>query len=166
MCHQFGLPQLIFGGERREESGIDPARWVQGQAGRKCLLHALQILVVATQMPMGVAHDVYLAGAIFTAASIFASFALSGVSKISIPVSIDWDTALMVGLEEKPDNERDYNVTCFLKGQFDRLTENVEVHNLVYDLSSLRILLRGLSLQWGVMQEMEKVVGAWIVHCV
>jgi hypothetical protein len=175
MCYQYGINQHIFGGEKRMEYGIDPHHWVHGLAARKSLLHALQIQSIATQMPLGAAHDLHLAGALFAAATTFSSFALTGTSKVVIPLSIDWDTVLTWEPEELPEKstatrtQNTYGTVLFLQGNCNLLKgdcEVSEIRNLSYDLSSLRLLLRALSLQWGVAQEMEGVVEAWILRCV
>lgn len=171
MCEQHNITQNIFGGVKRKEHDVDPNRWTRGSPAHKCLLHALQIQKIASQMPLGVAHDVYLPGALFAAASTYSSFALNGVSKILIPNSIDWDTVLFLGLDDQlasvhpTENEGTHNTLMFLAADYDSLGAGCEMRNLSYELSSIRILLRGLSLQWGVTQEMERVVEAWAARC-
>ncbi|KAJ5831904.1 hypothetical protein N7474_000215 [Penicillium riverlandense] len=164
MCDQLGIPQGIFGGEKRLESAVDPARWVQSLAGRKGLLHALQIQLVASQMPLGLAHDVYLPGALFAAASTYGSFALAGISKVRLPGVVDWDVVL--GLEEEM-GKVDSRTRDFLEGKLGRMAgeRDCEMRNLLYELSSLRILLGSLSIQWGVTREMEEVIEAWELRC-
>jgi hypothetical protein len=170
MCYQFGITQHIFGGAKRPESGISPAGWVQSLAGRKCLLHSVAIQEIASQMPLGVAHDVYLAGGLFAAAATYSSFALAAAVKTTIPSSIDWDAVLMSGFEELSLNgagpESTRNTVQFVRGVLDPHGSDREIHNLSYDLTSIKILLRGMSLQWGVAREMEEVVDAWTQHCV
>lgn len=171
MCYQYNITQNIFGGEKRVESEINPHGWVESKVARKCLLHALEIEQIAAQIPLGVAHDVYLAGAIFAAATTFTSFTLTGVSKVLVPASVNWD-AVLGCLPEQPSsgnmaasNAAACVTTSFLEHGLHHLKNDCETHNLVYDLSSLRIFLRSLSLQWGVAKEMEEVVEAWTLRC-
>ncbi|KAJ5611117.1 hypothetical protein N7510_007836 [Penicillium lagena] len=172
MCYKYDIRQHIFGGENREETGVDPHRWIGGQASRKCLLHAIEIQQLAAQMPLGVAHDEQLPGALFAIATTYSSFALAGKPKVIIPSSTDWDTLLFSELEEVPSrremaggNTNMNNTIRFLGGEENVLEADCEARNLLYELGSIRILLRGLSYQWGVAQEMEEVVGAWIMRC-
>ncbi|PKS13185.1 hypothetical protein jhhlp_000530 [Lomentospora prolificans] len=172
MCKQFNIAQDIFGGERRDESPINPQAWIESTNSRRCLLHAYQIQAIASQMPLGVAHDVYLPGAIFATAITYSSFALTGVTKIVIPSSVDWNVVLFHGVEdsgiEEPvqlQSEEAQNTAEFLAGKLDGLGMGRETRNLSYDLTSLKILIRGLSFQWGVTQEMEKVVESFVALC-
>ncbi|KAL3479642.1 hypothetical protein BJX99DRAFT_255370 [Aspergillus californicus] len=177
MCHLFGIKQGIFGGSQREESSINPAKWTQSLAGRATLLHAINMQAIAAQLPLGLAYDVNIPGAVFAAATTNTSFTLAGVSKVVFPAVIDWDTALMAlqvdsgsdmalvrdGLE----GGRQYTLD-FISGTFD-VTEmrrdDYVVRDLSYDLIAMRTLLRGLSLQWGVAVEMEEVVSSFIDRC-
>ncbi|KAL2844930.1 cytochrome P450 [Aspergillus pseudodeflectus] len=170
MCHLFGIKQNIFGGSERQESRINPNRWTQSAAGRATLLHAINMQAIAAQLPLGLAYDVNIPGAVFAAATTYTSFTLAGVSKIVFPASIDWDTALMalqMSADSTPvDDEASMQHTLdFIAGTFDATgmpRDKYVVRDLSYDLTAMRTLLRGLSLQWGVAVEMEEVVSAYI----
>ncbi|KAL5336015.1 cytochrome P450 [Aspergillus crustosus] len=165
MCHLFNIKQNIFGGSQREESQINPARWTQSAAGRATLLHAINMQAIAAQMPLGLAYDVNIPGAVFAAATTYTSFTLAGVSKIVFPAVVDWDTALMalqMGSEGVPveDEVSMQHTLDFVAGTFDATgmpRDKYVVRDLSYDLTAIRTLLRGLSLQWGVAVEMEEV---------
>ncbi|KAH8895354.1 cytochrome P450 [Thozetella sp. PMI_491] len=171
MCHHFGITQHIFGGKKRqEERQVNPQAWAQGLPARKCLLHALEIHKIASEVPLGVAHDVCLPGTLFAAATTYSSFALAGVSKALTPTFIDWETVILLGLEEAPEMsmsstaEEARDTLVFLKGSPTSRPSGWVARNLIYELSSIRILLHSLSQHWGVTQEMEEVVGAWEAH--
>jgi hypothetical protein len=173
MCHLFGIKQNIFGGSERQESRINPDRWTQSAAGRATLLHAINMQAIAAQLPLGLAYDVNIPGAVFAAATTYTSFTLAGVTKIVFPASIDWDTALMalqMSADMTPvDDEASMQHTLdFIAGTFDASgmpRDKYVVRDLSYDLTAMRTLLRGLSLQWGVAVEMEEVVSAYIERC-
>jgi hypothetical protein len=173
MCHLFGIKQNIFGGSERQESRINPDRWTQSAAGRATLLHAINMQAIAAQLPLGLAYDVNIPGAVFAAATTYTSFTLAGVTKIVFPASIDWDTALMalqMSADMTPvDDEASMQHTLdFIAGTFDATgmpRDKYVVRDLSYDLTAMRTLLRGLSLQWGVAVEMEEVVSAYIERC-
>ncbi|KAL2802248.1 cytochrome P450 [Aspergillus granulosus] len=166
MCHLFGIKQNIFGGSERQESRINPDRWTHSAAGRATLLHAINMQVIAAQLPLGLAYDVNIPGAVFAAATTYTSFTLAGVSKIIFPATIDWDTALMalqMSADSAPvDDEASMQHTLdFIAGTFDATgmpRDKYVVRDLSYDLTAMRTLLRGLSLQWGVAAEMEEVL--------
>ncbi|KAL3436070.1 cytochrome P450 [Aspergillus tetrazonus] len=155
MCHLFGIGLSIFGGSQREEGQINPTRWAQSAAGRATLLHAINTQTIAAQLRLGMAYDINIPGAVFAAATTYSSFTLAGVSKIVYPATIDWDTVLMAFR---------WTMQCtlnFVTGYFDPTgmpRDKYVVRELSYDLTAMRTLLRGLSLQWGVAVEMEGVV--------
>ncbi|KAL2863984.1 cytochrome P450 [Aspergillus lucknowensis] len=165
MCHLFGIKQNIFGGSEREETPINPGRWATSAAGRATLLHAINMQTIAAQLPLGLAYDVNIPGAVFAAATTYTAYTLAGVSKVVFPETIDWDTALMA-LEMSPgstpaDGGANMQHTLeFLAGTFEAAEmprDKYVVRDLSYDLTAMRTLLRGLSLQWGVAVEMEEV---------
>ncbi|RDW84107.1 uncharacterized protein DSM5745_04433 [Aspergillus mulundensis] len=172
MCHLFGIRQSIFGGSQREESQINPGRWAQSAAGRATLLHAINMQAIAAQLPLGMAYDINIPGAVFAAATTYTSFTLAGVSKIVYPAVVDWDTALMAlqmdaGTSSANGNSTQYTLD-FVAGTFNPSgvpRDKYVVRDLSYDLTAMRTLLRGLSLQWGVAVEMEEVVSAYIERC-
>jgi hypothetical protein len=165
MCYGHGLTQNIFGGEVREEYDIDPTRWLSGLRAKSSLLHALEIKKIAAQLPIGATHDVYLAGAIFSAATTYASFTLYGISKLVVPCSIDWAKVLYEHGDDHLSHLTPNDTSLFLDGQLNHVNDNTELRHLVYDLLSLKVLIRGVASPWGVMQEMETVIGDWVARC-
>lgn len=168
MCHLFGIKQGIFGGSQREESLINPARWAQSTSGRATLLHAVNMQAIAAQLPLGLAFDVNIPGAVFAAAATYTSFILAGVGKVVVPAVVDWDGALMALDRGDKEVGGDVQTMDFIAGTFDgagMAREKGVVRDLSYDLTAIRTLLRGLSLQWGVAVEMEEVVSAYIERC-
>ncbi|KAI9370216.1 cytochrome P450 [Aspergillus egyptiacus] len=174
MCHLFGIKQSIFGGNQREENHIDPNRWTQSAQGRATLLHAMNMQAIAAQLPLGLAYDINIPGAVFAAATTYTSFTLAGVSKVVFPAVVDWEAALMV-LQTEPGpgavgNGGNMQQTLnFVSGTFvatDMPRDKYVVRDLSYELTAIRTLLRGLSLQWGVAVEMEEVVSAYLERVV
>ncbi|KAK5694526.1 hypothetical protein LTR97_009116 [Elasticomyces elasticus] len=174
MCHYYGITQHIFGGKKRQEPGpVDPERWAQGLSARKSLLHASEIHKIASEIPLGFMHDTCLPGALFAAATTYASFALPGLTKVFLPVAIDWDTVILSGLDDDENqmptspmsSEARQNTLRFLESSIDLPSANWTARNLFYELSSIRVLLHSLSQNWGVTQEMEEVVGSWEARC-
>ncbi|KAK1657457.1 hypothetical protein BDP55DRAFT_721395 [Colletotrichum godetiae] len=172
MCYHYGITQSIFGGKKRQEpTRIDPEGWARGVPARKCLLHALEIHRLASEVPLGVIHDTSLPGALFAAATTYSSFALPGVSKIVVPASVHWESVLIHGLDNVQDDAMPSlsgetgNTLSFLRNNLGSPKADWIARNLLYELSSIRILLHSLSQHWGVTQEMEEVIGAWEARC-
>ena len=190
LCYSYNINQQIFGGGVREERNIDPERWLRSHVARRALLHATMIQEIASQLPLGSAHNIYIPGAVFAAATTYAAFALAGVSRVVLPTVVDWKSVVRLdsnltasqaaaeggdgfggfGMESPParsmmKKEGLRDTLSYLAGNFAQSGTPGDVRNLAYDLSSVQILLRGLSMQWGVALEMEQVVQAWILRC-
>jgi hypothetical protein len=86
LCFSHGITQHIFGGCERYETDIDPQRHIDKEDARRTLLHAREIQHIASQLPLGLAHDPHVPGAVFAAATTYAAFALAGKSRILFPI--------------------------------------------------------------------------------
>lgn len=164
MCYMNGISQNIFGGDSRDEKDIDPRGWTQSRDARIALLHAWRIQDLAARLPLGMSYDVNIPGAVFAAATTYSAFALAGAQKVVLPVEIDWEAVLSSTGAKPPRIEGIFaqETLAFINGT---LNTPGLIRDLSYELISLRSLLRGLSLQWGVAQEMEEVVNMWIERC-
>jgi hypothetical protein len=169
MCKHFGVAQNIFGGRKRQEPvRIEPLRWTRDVAARKCLLHALEIHRIASQVPLGTMHDTCLPGALFAAATTYSSFALPGVSKVLVPTVVNWDTVVMYGQggeNARSDAQQKDDTLAFLRNRGGVSMSGWVSRNLAYELGSIRILLHNLSQHWGVAREMEQVIVEWELRC-
>ncbi|KAJ5875287.1 uncharacterized protein N7473_012634 [Penicillium subrubescens] len=164
MCSLHGIPQRIFGGDSRDEQGIDPRRWAQSKNARIALLHASQLQELATHLPLGMAYDINVPGAVFAAATTYSAFALAGAGKVVLPSTIDWVAVVKAAtMDEQVDNSGPHTIPNeTLSFVNDGISARGPLRDLSYELTSIRSFFRSLSLQWSVAEEMEEVVGAWI----
>ena len=176
LCAAHGISQYIFGGGKRIEKDVNAERHVNSDDARRTLLHALEIHRIASQLPLGLAHDPHVPGAVFAAATTYAAFALAGRTRMTFPDIVDWQEAVLLPSQgttapdayTTSDSGTPINSTIqFIRGTLatTQLRKDVVFRDLSYELSSIRLLLRALSLQWGVCKEMEEVVDAWIAKC-
>jgi hypothetical protein len=176
LCFSHGITQHIFGGCERYETDIDPQRHIDKEDARRTLLHAREIQHIASQLPLGLAHDPHVPGAVFAAATTYAAFALAGKSRILFPITVDWNVAVVspsshidLEIDEYETFTSGLNPTAaFIRGTLETagVSNNAVTVDISYEMSTIRLLLRGLSLQWGVCLEMEEVVDAWISKCI
>lgn len=164
MCSLHGIPQRIFGGDSRDEQDIDPRRWAQSKNARIALLHASQLQELATNLPLGMAYDINVPGAVFAAATTYSAFALAGAGKVVLPSAIDWVATVQAATMDEQVGNSGSHITSNETLSFvtDGTFARGPLRDLSYELTSIRSLLRSLSLQWSVADEMEQVVGAWI----
>jgi hypothetical protein len=164
MCSLHGIPQRIFGGDSRDEQGIDPRRWAQSKNARIALLHASQLQELATHLPLGMAYDINVPGAVFAAATTYSAFALAGAGKVVLPSTIDWAAVVKAAtMDEQVYNSGPHTIPNeTLSFVNDGISARGPLRDLSYELTSIRSFFRSLSLQWSVAEEMEEVVGAWI----
>lgn len=172
LCYPFGIKQYIFGGGERFEGEINPMRWVNSDAARRTLLHAAEIQRIASQLPLGSAHDPHIPGAVFASATTYAAFALAGKTRVVFPEEVEWGVTVLLPVGDGDwggghVDEVERNTVRFVRGNLheDEDGKGTVIRDLSYELSSMRLLLRGLSLQWGVSIEMEEVVTQWISKC-
>lgn len=177
LCASLGIPQSIFGGRERFEDKVDPEGHVSRDDARRTLLHAKEIHRIASQLPLGLAHDPHVPGAVFAAATTYAAFALAGRMQLPFPVVVDWRVAVLLPSSDtrSPDphdnlyhfSDTDNPTAAFVRGSFEASDVNLNsmIIDLSYEMSSIRLILRALSLQWGVCTEMEEVLDAWIAKC-
>jgi len=177
LCAGHGIVQHIFGGGRRIEKDISAERHINRDYARRTLLHACEIQRIASQLPLGLAHDPHVPGAVFAAATTFSAFALAGRTQMVFPETVDWHLAVLLASSDgdsRPNNtmpdanlaEPTNETTRFIHGRLAAQDGRGTVfRDLSYELSSIRLLLRALGLQWGVCEEMEEVVDAWVAKC-
>jgi hypothetical protein len=175
LCFSHGITQHIFGGCERYETDIDPQRHIDKEDARRTLLHAREIQRIASQLPIGLAHDPHVPGAVFAAATTYAAFALAGKSRILFPITVDWNVAVVSfnsHTNVHGDEQGNFTsgldpTTAFIRGTLGAVSpsNNAVMVDISYEMNTIRLLLRGLSSQWGVCAEMEEVVDAWISKC-
>ncbi|KAK7186893.1 C2H2 type zinc finger domain protein [Paraphaeosphaeria sporulosa] len=174
LCTAHGISQHIFGGGKRVEKDVQAERYVNSEDARRTLMHASEIHRIASQLPLGLAHDPHVPGAVFAAATTYAAFALAGKTQVAFPEPVDWQQAVLLPSQESQtpagfvSNDLHTTGTAqFIRGTLTttRIQKDFVFRDLNYELSSIRLLLRALSLQWGVCKEMEEVVDAWIAKC-
>jgi hypothetical protein len=115
-------------------------------------------------LPLGLAHDPHVPGAIFAAATTYAAFALAGRKRIAFPDSPDWHVAVLCPDLPAESNRQGRLTASFVRGTLEP-NDAAKIVDISYELSAIKLLIRGLSLQWGVCAEMEEVVDAWIARC-
>lgn len=187
LCHLLGIQQYIFGGSPRHEHDLDPGGWVASPKARQALLHAVEMQKIVEDLPRGRCHGFEVPVGVFCVASLYAAHVRAGVVTVVLPSVVDWEaTGLSISETSTTDMNHAYvdqvlregdtvkrETVEFVAGRFHgglaagigTDTMAVRTKNLSYELSALLILLRGLSAQWGVAGEMERVLSMWIAKC-
>lgn len=100
----------------------------------------------------------------FAAVTTCGSFSFPEATKIFVPTSVAWETAILSGLEGEAEQaatppDKAENTLAFFHDNVNAPIASWKARDLFYDLSSIRILLQSLFQHWGNSHEMEKVVG-------
>lgn len=99
ICHNHGIYPHVFGAERRQEQRpVFLERRTQGLPAWKSLLHAIEIYKITSAIPLGIMHDTSSRCKLATVTTC-SSFSFPGVTKILVPTSVTWETAILSGLE-------------------------------------------------------------------
>ncbi|OBT60758.1 hypothetical protein VE03_10869 [Pseudogymnoascus sp. 23342-1-I1] len=165
ICATYRIPQQLYSGAdySGHESGL--VVWAESEGGRRALLHAMAIQELVDRLPLGRAHTIHLSAAVFAAASIYSARCMAGKASVAVPASIRWEDAWGVdsahaSFDDVPARGNDTNV--FMQGGYVASLGKSVVRHLTYELNSLQIILRSISLRWGVSHEMDAVLHQWI----
>jgi hypothetical protein len=93
------------------ETDIDPQRHLDRDDARRTLLHAHEIQPITALLPLGLAHDTHVPGAIFAAETTFNAFVLASKNHIAFSESVDWHVAVLA-LHLPVDNQTYQRVLC------------------------------------------------------
>jgi hypothetical protein len=194
VCSRYNIAQHVWGGRQDTIPGLDLVSWVQTEDARRALLHAIAIQDIIEQLPRGRAHVVHIPTCLFSAATVYSVFALSGVAQVRLPGVVDWKylvacrhdpVVVLAELAHAGTASADHETKRFLMGEMTAGQDGGAVNgsghqqnnmfapqqptgvarNLLYELNSMQKLFRCLNSQWGVSFDMESVMDQWIGLC-
>lgn len=137
--------------------------WSSSTDAKRALLHAVAIQEITAQLPPSHLNSMWMLLPVFAAATICAAFCLDGVSTITLPPMVDWNTVLGVGMDGYEDQGKS-DTQQFLASDV-RQPLAGQARNLRYDLDSLQAIIHGLSVHWGVCAELEHILQTLKAHC-
>jgi hypothetical protein len=169
ICNRLNVEQHLWKGGKECLPSFDIYNWTTTHDARKALLHAIAIQEIVEQLPRGRAHAIHMPSALFSAATIYATFSLATVHTVKAPSTVVWHDVLLdvdqpyFTLAEMSNPALGSDTVRFIRGEpFFSIVSN---RNLLYELNSIQKLFRCLSSQWGIAFDMEEVVDQWIKVC-
>jgi len=150
--------------------GMDhcPVRgWTGNIDARRALLHAFAIRDIIQGLPFDRSHAIHIPSTILAAAVVHAAHLMNSIQSVSMPEVIDWD----VVWDHDDDNgalntTNQINVSrqetaAFLRGDFTPRNPRAGSRKMSSELHALRMQLKAMATQWGVSQEIEKLLEQW-----
>jgi hypothetical protein len=166
LCNHLAVKQHLWRGGKKVLTGFDVCQWATTNNARKALLHAIAIQGIVETLPRGRAHAIHMPSALFSAATMYATFSLANVHTVKVPSTVVWHDALLdleqpyFTLAELSNPALGSDTVRFIRGES---VFGIGLNrNLLYELNSIQKLFRCLSSQWGIAFDMETVLDQWI----
>ncbi|KAH8646340.1 hypothetical protein BX600DRAFT_477545 [Xylariales sp. PMI_506] len=169
LCQYFEIKQLFPQTRKRGSQDSEPAalNWARSSADAKCaLLHATAIDNLINQLPLSHTQTMWMPMPVFSAALIYIMLCLSGITAVTVPSTVDWSTALNSGVKggigmRKSSGKNADDTGLFLASDLRNPNSALgQSRSLHHRLGSLLALMGSLSVQWGVCNEMGRVLQA------
>lgn len=170
LCRIYAVKQNLFRVEDIRDVQPSLSDWIEkSEDAKRALLHAAAIQDIAAQLPLSHINSMWTPMPIFSAATLCALFCLHGISTVSLPSIVDWNTVLDTGdFDASPDSYEDKGrgkTQIFLASNVRASSPSIgQARNLRYDLNSLQTIIHGLSVQWGVCVDLEYVLQSLKAH--
>jgi hypothetical protein len=149
ICTRFGVKQDIWPSANHADDQ-DLFSFPSSPTGRKSVLHAVTIQDLVEQLPRGRAHALYMPTALFSAAIIYATFVLGGVTCTKLSNTVNWRQVCTGHATQ------DKDTLNYLEGSTTHFPGSER--NLSYDLNSTQKLFRCLATRWGIAFDIEAMI--------
>jgi hypothetical protein len=166
LCAFHGCEQNLFFG-RGSPLTMDLDEWARSVDARRTLLHAISIQDIAERLPIGRAHATHVPTSIFAAATVYCALSTVGQTNVASPESVDWDE-VWYGDDNAIAMDPSITVTASLSSDSKLFVQGLPLgdakapsRNLRYSLLTLQMIIRNMSSQWGVSQEMLNIFQSW-----
>jgi len=173
LCAHHGVEQNLFLNGRASSLTIeldDWDDWTCSVNARRALLHAISIQDIAERLPIGRAHATHIPASVFAAATVYCAFSTVGQVHVLAPESIDWEEIwhhcdnTMQGNANTNDAASPPSDSKLFVAGFPLSDVKAKARNVRYSLFTLQAIIRSISSQWGVSQEMLNILLSWTSH--
>lgn len=169
LCTDAAIEQQIFSLGRGSLPSTDLDAWACTTDARRAVLHAIAIERIANSLTATRAYATHFPAAIFAAATVYCAFSQHAHPIVTSPEHVAWRAIWTKVGDEDKGIKRDVSAVDPLRTSHsyqymmgEQLAHGkTRVCNLRYSLLNLRVVLRKISLQWGVANEMLDVLSAW-----
>ncbi|KAL9567588.1 hypothetical protein ACKAV7_008352 [Fusarium commune] len=167
ICRHLQIDQHIFKSRNNGKELKDSVQWIRGSTDARCaFLHAVAIQDSVSQLPFNRTNTFWMPMSIFAASAIYSLSRLSGMTSVSVPVSIHWDSTLIdqSSLREATRSTPSQDISWKKTQAF--ITSNIKTtnysigpaRNLPFEMKKMQTLMHGLASQWGVAVEIGTVL--------
>ncbi|KAH7469807.1 hypothetical protein FOMA001_g14077 [Fusarium oxysporum f. sp. matthiolae] len=166
ICRHLQIDQHIFKTKNSGSDLKDSIQWIRGSTDAKCaFLHAVAIQHTVNQLPFNRTNTFWMPIPIFAASTIYSLFRLSGITSVSVPAVVHWESTLIdrPNIREasgSPEQDVSWKKTqIFLSSNWRKTNYALgPARNLPFEMKKIQTMMHGLAIQWGVAVEMETIL--------
>ncbi|KAL5592042.1 hypothetical protein FOVSG1_010931 [Fusarium oxysporum f. sp. vasinfectum] len=166
ICRHLQIDQHIFKTKNSGSDLKDSMQWIRGSTDAKCaFLHAVAIQDTVNQLPFNRTNTFWMPIPIFAASTIYSLFRLSGITSVSVPAVVHWESTLIdrPNIREasgSPEQDVSWKKTqIFLSSNWRKTNYALgPARNLPFEMKKIQTMMHGLAIQWGVAIEMETIL--------
>ncbi|KAF4498281.1 hypothetical protein FAGAP_5570 [Fusarium agapanthi] len=160
ICRHLQIDQHIFNSRDSEKELKDSVQWFRGSTDARCaFLHAVAIQDSVNQLPFNCTNTFWMPIPIFAASGMFSFSRLSGMTSVSVPASIHWESTLVdqSNVGEAVQQDISWKKTqAFMLSNIKTTNCGIgPARNLPFEMKKMQTLMHGLASQWGIAVEMS-----------
>ncbi|KAG5763035.1 hypothetical protein H9Q72_008870 [Fusarium xylarioides] len=158
ICRHLQIDQHIFKSRDSGKELKDSVQWFRGSTDARCaFLHAVAIRNSVNQLPFNRTNTFWMPMPIFAASGMYSLSRLSGMTSVSVPASIHWESTLVDQLNVGEAMQHDISwrkTRAFVSSNIKTTNYSIgPARNLPFEMKKMQTLMHGLASQWGVAVE-------------
>ncbi|SPJ71013.1 uncharacterized protein FTOL_00741 [Fusarium torulosum] len=166
ICRHLQIDQHIFMAKKSDTELRDSVEWIRGSTDAKCaFLHAIAIQNSVNQLPFSRTNTFWMPIPIFATSIIYSLYRLSGITSVSVPAVVHWESTLIDQLNASEASgslihDVSWKMThSFIASNFKKTNNTLgPARNLPFEMKKIQTMMHGLAIQWGVAVEMETIL--------
>jgi len=170
LCERYGVRQELYKlGRSAFLKTFDLDAWSSSHLARRATLHAMAVLDLLQQLPLGKTQALQLPIAVFTSAVVLTAVNVTNRGRIQLPEPICWQTVCTMNdattLDTPTIGGDAASTASFL------LTGNVvtgaraAIRNIGRDVNAFQTILESSMSTWGVTREMTRILRQLVPRC-
>jgi hypothetical protein len=160
ICELYKIPQVLSGIPRGQTPLFELTTWSKSADAYRALLHAISIIGLVNEIPIGRMHALHLPGALFASAVVLIAIHIQNKQMVRIPKRILWHKVW----DSIGNGSNDYRPGADQAGLSANPGEVLMTSvDLMHEVNFLRMNLRTISSRWWISAQMEEVIGRLVV---
>ncbi|KAF4332799.1 C2H2 type zinc finger domain protein [Fusarium beomiforme] len=162
ICRHLQIDQHIFKSRNSGKELKDSVEWIRGSTDARCaLLHAVAIQDSVNQLPFNRTNTFWMPMSIFAASVIYSLSRLSGMTSVSVPASVHWESTLIdqTNTRSSAQDVSWKKTQAFISSNLKKTNYGIgPARNLPFEMKKMQTMMHGLASQWGVAVEIVTIL--------